>query len=140
MSRTPNARGLIGAIKAGQAHLGWDDATYRAALERLTGKTSATKCTLDELQTVREYMHEQGYPRRTAKKTGRRPNVAATRSPQLGKIEALLTEAGRPWDYAVSMANHMFKIQQVEWLTTEQLTKLMQALIIDAKRHGRGGG
>jgi hypothetical protein len=27
---TPAKRGLIGAIKAGQAHLGWDDATYRA--------------------------------------------------------------------------------------------------------------
>ncbi|MFV9078197.1 regulatory protein GemA [Serratia fonticola] len=140
MSRTPNARGLIGAIKAGQAHLGWDDATYRAALERLTGKTSATKCTLDELQIVREYMHEQGYPRKTAKKVGRRPRVAATRETTLRKIEALLTEAKRPWMYAMSMSDRMFKQCIIEWLDDEQLTKLMQALIIDAKRHGRGGG
>ncbi|MCP6105785.1 regulatory protein GemA, partial [Klebsiella pneumoniae] len=38
---TPAKRGLIGAIKAGQSHLGWDDATYRAVLARLcNGKTS----------------------------------------------------------------------------------------------------
>jgi phage gp16-like protein len=60
---TPAKRGLIGAIKAGQSHLGWDDATYRAVLARLcNGKTSSTKCSLDELQAVREYMHEQGFP------------------------------------------------------------------------------
>ena len=42
---TPAKRGLIGAIKAGQSHLGWDDATYRAVLARLcNGKTSSTKC------------------------------------------------------------------------------------------------
>ncbi|MEH3261314.1 regulatory protein GemA, partial [Enterobacter roggenkampii] len=53
---TPAKRGLIGAIKAGQAYLGWDDVTYRSVLSRLcNGKTSSTKCTLDELQAVREY-------------------------------------------------------------------------------------
>ncbi len=31
---------MIGAIKAGQAYLGWDDALYRQTLARLTGKTS----------------------------------------------------------------------------------------------------
>ena len=28
---------MIGAIKAGQAYLGWDDALYRQTLARLTG-------------------------------------------------------------------------------------------------------
>jgi phage gp16-like protein len=43
---TPAKRGLIGAIKAGQAYLGWDDVTYRSVLSRLcNGKTSSTKCT-----------------------------------------------------------------------------------------------
>ncbi|MGO3911281.1 MAG: regulatory protein GemA, partial [Huaxiibacter chinensis] len=38
---TPAKRGLIGAIKAGQAYLGWDDVTYRSVLSRLcNGKTS----------------------------------------------------------------------------------------------------
>ena len=46
---TPAKKGLIGAIKAGQAHLGWDDVTYRSVLARLCGgKTSSTKCTLSD--------------------------------------------------------------------------------------------
>ena len=48
---------MIGAIKAGQAYLGWDDALYRQTLARLTGKTSTTRCNLDELRIIREYMH-----------------------------------------------------------------------------------
>ncbi|MGQ6549757.1 gp16 family protein [Serratia sp. IR-2025] len=140
MTKTPNARGLIGAIKAGQAHLGWDDATYRGVLSRLTGKTSATQCSLSELQAVREYMHEQGYPRKVAKH-GRKPRVAFSKTSLLSKIEALLADAGRPWPYAESMAKRMFKGRQaIEWLTEEELTKLLQALAIDAKRHGRGRG
>ncbi|EHT3198941.1 regulatory protein GemA, partial [Escherichia coli] len=35
---------MIGAIKAGQAYLGWDDVLYRQTLARLTGKTSTTRC------------------------------------------------------------------------------------------------
>lgn len=57
-------RRMIGAIKAGQAHLGWDDETYRSVLARLTGKASSTLCTITELEQVKEYMHQQGYPRK----------------------------------------------------------------------------
>lgn len=136
---TPNAKKLVGAIKAGQNFLKWDDATYRNVLARLTGKRSATLCSLTELQTVREYMHQQGYPRKSAKH-GRKPSVAPSRAGLLSKIEALLTEAGRPWQYAESMAKHMFKGRQaIEWLTTEELTKLMVALNIDARRRRRNG-
>ena len=131
---TPAKRGLIGAIKAGQAHLGWDDVTYRSVLARLcNGKTSSTKCTLEELQSVREYMHEQGFPRQAAKH-GRRPNVARSQKYMLAKIGALLADANRPWNYAEKMCDHMFHVKYIEWLTTEQLTKLMQALSIDASR------
>ncbi|KAB0543125.1 DUF1018 domain-containing protein [Pantoea stewartii subsp. stewartii] len=42
------------------SYLGWDDNTYRSLLVRLTGKNSATRCSLEELQTIREYMHQQG--------------------------------------------------------------------------------
>ena len=131
---TKNSKALIGAIKAGQSWLGWDDNTYRSLLKRLTGKESSTRCSLDELQKVREYMHEQGYPRKTTRKHGRKPNVAAGRQSVLSKIEALLADAGRKWDYAESVALRMFNQKTLEWLTDEQLTKLMQALIIDARR------
>lgn len=129
-----NRNALIGAIKAGQHWLQWDDITYRSVLKRLTGKLSATKCSLTELQTVREHMHQQGFPRTRSPRHGRRPSVPLRRETVLGKIEALLADAGRPWKYAEGMASHMFQQHVIEWLTDEQLKKLMQALIIDANR------
>lgn len=129
-----NKKALIGAIKAGQKWLLWDDVTYRSTMQRITGKTSSTKCTLEELQKLREYMHEQGFPRKRAKRHGRKPNVANRRQAVLGKIEALLADAGRPWQYAESVSQRMFQQKIIEWLDDEQLTKLLQALIIDARR------
>ncbi|WOA55060.1 regulatory protein GemA [Dickeya solani] len=126
-------RRMIGAIKAGQAALKWDDATYRAVLMRIAGKTSSTLCTVTELERVKEYMHQQGYPRR-ARNHGRKPSVPASKKSILSKIEALLADASRPWQYAETMAQHMFNVRYVDWLDIQQLTKLMQALIIDAKR------
>lgn len=82
---------------------------------------------------MREYMHDQGFPRQSARH-GKRPNVARSRKNMLSKVEALLADAKRPWNYAEKMCDHMFQVKRVEWLTTEQLTKLMQALAIDAKR------
>ncbi|MBK5072553.1 regulatory protein GemA [Budviciaceae bacterium CWB-B4] len=128
---------LISAVKAGQAVLGWDDATYRSVIARVTGgKTSSTKCTLEELESIKEYMHQQGFPRKT-KKHGRRPNVAMTRKAVLDKIEALLTDAGRPWQYAEGLAAHMYKQHIIEWLTDEQLHGVMVALVNDARRRKR---
>ncbi|MEQ9908132.1 regulatory protein GemA [Pectobacterium odoriferum] len=130
-------RRMIGAIKAGQSALGWDDATYRSVLARLTGKSSSTLCSITELEKVKEYMHQQmhqqGYPRR-AKKHGRKPSVPASKKSVLSKIEALLADACRPWQYAETMAQQMFGVRYIDWLDIQQLTKLMQALIIDAKR------
>ncbi len=136
---TPNAKGIIGAIKAGQAFLGLDDATYRQMLSNLTGgKTSCKACSLDELRRIREYMHQQGFPRSSARH-GRRPKVARSKKTVLSKIEALLTEAKRPWGYAQGIAVNMFQQPVLEWLTVEQLSSVMKSLIIDAKRRAKRG-
>lgn len=132
-----NKKALIGAIKAGQKWLLWDDTTYRSTMQRITGKTSSTKCTLEELQKLREYMHEQGFPRKKSRKHGRKPNVAKSRKAILSKIEALLADSGRPWQYAESIAERMFHQKVIEWLDDEQLTKLLQALVIDARRRNK---
>ncbi|HAT1513818.1 TPA: regulatory protein GemA [Morganella morganii] len=131
---TPNAKKQVGIIKAAQQYLKMDDETYRRVLVRLTGKDSATKLTPDELGTVRDYFHAQGYPRRSPKKYGRKPNVPVSKKSVLNKIEALLADAGRPWEYAESMAERMFNRQKIDWLDHGELTKLMQALTIDQKR------
>lgn len=74
-----------------------------------------------------------GVPRKTARH-GRRPKVARSREAILAKIEALLAEAKRPWNYAEGLAAHMYQQHVLEWLTVEQLSAVMKALIIDAKR------
>lgn len=126
---------LIGAVKAGQAFLGWDDSIYRAVISRLTGgKTSAKACSVQELSTIKEYMHEQGFPRKPPKNKGRRPNVARDRKAILSKIEALLADAGRSWKYAEGLAAHMYGQHVLEWLTNEQLFGVMVALAKDARR------
>ncbi|ELG5097539.1 regulatory protein GemA [Salmonella enterica] len=135
----PVAKRLIGAIKTGQSFLGWDDATYRGVLCRLTGKRSSTKCSIRELEDVKEYMHSQGFPRKAPKGKGRRPNVANRRKALLSKIEALLAEGGLSWAYAEGIASHMYKQHVIEWLDDEQLYGVMVALIKQARRQGRSG-
>ena len=56
----------------------------------------------------------------------------------LSKIEAMLADAGRHWNYVhEGMALHMFKIRRIEWCNAAQIHKITVALIVDAKRHGR---
>ncbi|EIX3163622.1 regulatory protein GemA [Salmonella enterica] len=135
----PVAKRLIGAIKAGQSFLGWDDVTYRGVLFRLTGKRSSTKCSIRELEDVKEYMHHQGFPCKAPKGKGRRPNVANRRKAILSKIEALLAEGGLSWAYAEGIASHMYKQHVIEWLNDDQLHGVMVALTQRARRQGRSG-
>ncbi|ENU7737906.1 gp16 family protein [Salmonella enterica] len=135
----PVAKRLIGAIHAGQSFLGWDDATYRGVLCRLTGKRSSTKCSIRELEDVKEYMHSQGFPRKAPKGKGRRPNVANRRKAILSKIEALLAEGSLSWAYAEGIAYRMYKQKVLEWLDDEQLHSVMIALTQRARRQGRSG-
>ncbi|EBD9589793.1 regulatory protein GemA [Salmonella enterica] len=130
---------LIRAIKTGQSFLGWDDATYRGVLYRLTGKRSSTTCSVRELEDVKEYMHSKGFPRKAPKGKGRRPNVAMCRKAMLAKIEALLAEGGLSWAYAEGIASHMYRQHVIEWLDDEQLHGVMVALIKQARREGRSG-
>lgn len=136
---TPIAKRLIRVIKTGQSWLGWDDATWRSVLVRLTGKSSSTTCSIRELEDVKEYMHSQGFPRKAPKGKGRRPNVANRRKAMLAKIEALLAEGGLSWAYAEGIASHMYGQKVLEWLDDEQLHAVMIALIQQARRTGRTG-
>ncbi|EAQ4448914.1 regulatory protein GemA [Salmonella enterica] len=130
---------LIGVIKTGQSLLGWDDVTYRSVLVRLTGKSSSTKCSIRELEDVKEYMHSKGFPRQAPKGKGRRPKVANRRKAMLAKIEALLADSGLSWAYAEGIASHMYGQKVIEWLDDEQLHSVMIALIQRARREGRSG-
>lgn len=128
-------RNLIRIIHTGKSRLGWDDETYRDVLARETGRRSAKDCTDAELERVVRYMRTQGFVPVAGR--GRRPSVASGRKGMLSKIEALLAEAGRPWTYLDGVILRMLgEKKPVEWLNDDQVRKLMQMLIVDAKRHG----
>ena len=62
---------------------------------------------------------------------------SSDRAAKLGKIEALLAEASRPWEYAHSLAKRMYKIDALEFCDHAQLTGVITALVKDAQRNGR---
>lgn len=115
-----------------------DDADYRAMLKRIAGVDSAKKLTPTGVARVMREFKRLGFTATPAKSAGRKtPNVTVDRQALIGKINALLADAGRPWAYADAMAQRMFRVDRVDWLEYPLLQKLVAALSIDARRAGR---
>lgn len=127
----------LAKIHIAKAQLGMDDETYRALLARVAGVTSAKQLTPRQASAVLAELQRLGWQPQSKHEGRARPRPAPSRTAVMGKVEALLAEAGRPWSYADAMARHMFKVERVEWLDDGRLHRLMQALIVDAGRHGR---
>lgn len=126
----------LARIHLAKKDLGLDDETYRELLKHLTGKTSAGELTSGERWKVIQELGRAGAKSAQAH-PGKPPRPKLGKEALIGKIEAQLAEAKRPWEYAHAMAKRMFGIDQVQWLDAEQLRKIVAALVYDAKRHGR---
>lgn len=119
-----------------------DDATYRALLVRVTGKNSTAKMTTDERNQVIAEFVRLGFKdtARAGRKrvwAGQPKNLGQV--PMLRKVGALLADSKRPWSYAHATAKKMFKVNRVEWLSHDQLHRLIAALQADTNRRHRGG-
>lgn len=121
------------------ADLHLDDDTYRDMLFSVARVRSAKDldaggraAVLDHLQVlVDKAKHRREFP-------GRPHNIESEdRGPMLKKIEALLTDAGRPWAYAVGMARRMFHVDKLEFCSPDQLHKLVAAFEYDRRRRAR---
>ncbi|SDA18170.1 Mu-like prophage protein gp16 [Pseudomonas sp. NFPP10] len=135
-----NRRNLqLSKIHIAKKDQGLDDETYRALLKRVANVTSAKDLTPRQIGAVLAEFERLGWqPKAKPKSNGRAaPNVAPDRQKLVGKIEAFMAEAGRPWEYADGMALRMFKVERVEWLNAKQLGSLVSALTYDAQRNGR---
>ncbi|WP_147693994.1 gp16 family protein [Vogesella mureinivorans] len=130
-------RNLLAQIHIAKKALGMDDATYRAMLHSVAGVTSAKDLSVAAAAKVIANCKRLGWQPKAASKAGRKPAPARHKARLMAKIEAMLATAGRPWAYADAMAARMFQVEKVDWLTYEQLEKLMKALIVDATRQGR---
>lgn len=134
----------LAAIHAASNKLGLSDDVYRDLVQRVsaehgTAQRSAGSCTPVQLNAIaNELRRLGGMPTKAAQAARRwagRPKGEL--SPQVGKVEALLADAGREWAYAHALAKRLCKVQRVEWCNTEQLGKLIAALQIDANRRQR---
>lgn len=129
-----NRNKQLSKIHIAKKDLQLDDDTYRAMLVRVAGKSSSKDLTPLEVAKVLHELERLGWK---AKPGRAKPKPAADRAKLVGKIEAQLASAGRPWEYGDGIAKRLYKVEKVEWLNPEQLRGVVTALAKDAKRHGR---
>lgn len=94
---------------------------------------SARQRVIAHLEKLARAMKRGAYPSR--------PRVAPDRALQVRKIEALLADAGRPWEYLThasegreSMVKRICKVERLEFCDAQMLGKLIAALTYDARR------
>jgi phage gp16-like protein len=125
-------------VHASKRQLALDDDTYRALLERVTGKRSAAELDAVQLRRVLSEMRRLGAAQPTqARPQGRSkpahypgtPHNIDSLPAQIEVVEALLTEMRLSWCYADAIAKRMFRVERVAWLKDEkQVVAILAAL------------
>jgi len=108
-------RRQLAAIHVGKKALGLTDEAYRELLSRVAQVHSAAD--LDEAgrRAVLDEMRRLGFVDGKVKRSheGRPRNMdSPDRGAQLGKIEAMLLEARRPWAYADEIARRVCGVEK----------------------------
>jgi phage gp16-like protein len=142
-------------ILAGELRM--DDDAYREALYGAFGVRTSKALSDGQLAHFADMLarqlperHEQrrrvhpGAPHNLVKPapsagSGQAPGEPS-RNAQLRKIEALLAEAGYPWSYADALARRICQVERTAFVPARELYKIITALELDAKRHGRSTG
>lgn len=129
----------LAMIHIGKQQVGMDDESYRAMLWACGRVHSSKDLDYAGRQKVIEHLKKCGFkvakPNAGRAHPGRPHNIDSDqRGPQLRKIEALLTDAGREWAYADGMARRMFQVDRVALCHEGQLQKIIAALSYDQGR------
>jgi phage gp16-like protein len=138
MSRNPS----LAKIHIAKKELGMDNDTYREMLRTHGGVSSSKDLTLIGAAKVLAHLERCGFKPKAGKAGDRaRPKVGVDRQPLIGKIGALLADAGRPWAYADGVAKRLFanttKVERIEFCDVAHLAKVVAALGFDAKRRAK---
>lgn len=127
----------LGMIHVAKKELGLDEDVYRGILKQVCNVDSAKDLDQPGRNKLMAFFRGKGFGKKDYTK-GKPHNMQAPgRKRQLAKIEALLAEAGRPWAYVNGMVKRMCKVDKLEFCTPAHLSKIISALMKDAKRHGR---
>lgn len=141
-ARKPDGRRnkLLARVHIAKKALGLDEDTYRSMLMNSWRAQSAAELDDGTLENLaRSLERSSGTAPRPQSYPGRPRNMdrSGSRGEQLGKIEALLAEAKYPWSYADTLAARICKVQRIAWVETDDLYKIIAALVKDAQRKGR---
>ena len=139
MTMTAKRRARLATIHMGKTALGLDDDTYRDMLESVCGVRSAADATDTGLVKVLRRMQSLGFEVKTKKQVGTKPKAARDKVELTKKIEALLADAGRHWNYAHGCAKKMFGKDRLEFCTGDELWRIVAALSKDQKRREQRG-
>jgi phage gp16-like protein len=139
----------LAKIHIAKKQLGMDDETYRAALKKIVGVTSAAKLTAGGRERVIEYFKQCGFktrkgerpfaptPRKEALKASRPRNAAQPAClTLLLKIENMLYFQWKTWAYSDGIARQMFT-KNIDECRPEELKKIVAALVYQGKRNAR---
>lgn len=137
MTADPTSARDLKIIHAARRQMAWDETTYRAILERVTGKTTAADLNAKERKAVLDDFARLGWKAKTRKGHRKPGTVGEDRQKLVNKIEAYLADAQRPWAYADAMAKRICKVDSVRFCDQDQLRKLVAALEYDRKRRER---
>lgn len=139
-------RNGVKAIKAAQRALDLDDATYRAMLATLTGKTSATELSLAQIGRVLDHLNRAGgvSPKARARAAGRtRPVPAADRAALMAEVHGWLDELQRitgkahTLRYADAIAKRNGWGETVDMVSPQDLHALVGTLARTARHKDR---
>lgn len=103
-----------------------DRDNYEAFIYRLTQKRSTTEMTKDEQLLVIKEMDKLMFQENDRARKALKPMFA--------KLYAILKEQNLTWNYINGMAKQMFGVDRANWLSYEQLHKLVAALQTHANR------
>lgn len=123
----------LAKIHMAKAQLALDDDVYRDTVRAISNQRTNTAAELDYAERAKLLEHFRRLGWRDRSYTPAKV-VAQQKQALMDKLHAQLSAAQRSWGYADGMARRMFKVPKVDWLTAEQLRKLVAALEYDRKR------
>lgn len=135
----------LSLIHIAKKQLGLDDDTYRNMLWTLCRVRSAGDLrTSADREKVIQHLKNCGFKPAKSKVQKAKPGDHGTpphnlrTNPQMQKIEALLADAQRPWQYAEAMARGMYRKDRLEFCDPGELSGIIAALVKDQQRRRAG--
>ena len=124
-------------IHIAKKQMAWDENTYRAILERITGNASAADLNAKQRSAVIDEFVRLGWKIKQRKGHRKLGTLPEDRQRLVWKIGAYLADVGRAWAYADGIARRVCKVESVRFCTPEQLHKIVAALEYDQQRRQR---